>query len=89
MKVAPPGTRERLTTALADVTTLGTTGEAEHYADVVITQAYRRGVHLAAQSLAEAAERLPERDLFEHICAHGRRLREATERLTTLRGGQL
>ncbi|KAF0956863.1 DnaB-like helicase N-terminal domain-containing protein [Rhodococcus sp. T7] len=80
---------KQLTTALADVTTLGATGGAEHYADAVITQAYRRGFHLAAQSLAEAAERLPERDLFEHMCAHGRRLREATERLTKIRGGQL
>ncbi|MGH6634493.1 MAG: DnaB-like helicase N-terminal domain-containing protein, partial [Sphingopyxis sp.] len=80
---------KQLTTALADVTTLGATGGAEHYVDAVITQAYRRGFHLSAQSLAEAAQRLPERDLFEHMCAHGRHLREATERLTKIRGGQL
>lgn len=78
-----------LTTALAEVTTLGVTGGPEHYVDAVITQAYRRGFHVAAQSLVEAAERLPERDLYEHMCAHGRRLREATERLTKIRGGQL
>ncbi len=80
---------KQLTTALADVTTLGAAGEVEHYIDAVLTQAYRRGFHAAAQSLMEAAERLPERDLYEHMCTHGRQLREATERLTKIRGGQL
>lgn len=80
---------KQLTTALTDVTTLGVSGGVEHYVDAVITQAYRRGFHAAAQSLAEAAERLPERDLYEHMCAQGRQLRAATERLTKIRGGQL
>ncbi|NMD64242.1 DNA helicase [Nocardia globerula] len=80
---------KQLTTALADVTTLGAAGEVEHYIDAVLTQAYRRGFHAAAQSLMEAAERLPDRDLYEHMCTHGRQLREATERLTEIRGGQL
>ncbi|REK78079.1 DNA helicase [Rhodococcus erythropolis] len=80
---------KQLTTALADVTTLGVAGGVEHYVDAVLTQAYRRGFHAAAQSLAEAAKYLPERDLYEHMCVQGRQLRAATERLTAIRGGQL
>ena len=80
---------KQLTTALADITTLGATANVEHYVDSVITQAYRRAFHLAARAMTEAAEQLPERDLYEHMCAHGRQLRAATERLTAIRGGQL
>ena len=53
------------------------------------TQAYRRGFRAAAQSLAQAADELPEDQLFEHLLSIGRERRTAYERLNTIREGQL
>ncbi len=76
----------RLTRALTDVTLAGADGiAAGHYAHAVITRAYRRGFHDVARSLAEAAETLPEDQLFEHMVTLGRERRTATERLEAIR----
>ncbi|NKS54413.1 DNA helicase [Rhodococcus hoagii] len=76
----------RLTRALTDVTLAGADGiAAGHYAHAVITRAYRRGFHDVARSLAEAAETLPEDQLFEHMVTLGRERRAATERLESIR----
>ncbi|MCD2158100.1 DNA helicase [Rhodococcus cerastii] len=81
---------KQLTTALTDITTIGIpSGELEHYVGAVLTQAYRRGFRAAAQSLTQAAEELPEDQLFEHLLNIGRERRTAFERLTTIREGQL
>ncbi|MBX9152233.1 DNA helicase [Rhodococcus qingshengii] len=81
---------KQLTTALTDITTIGIpSGELEHYVGAVLTQAYRRGFRAAAQSLAQAADELPEDQLFEHLLSIGRERRTAYERLNTIREGQL
>ncbi len=55
----------------------------------VLAQAYRRSFVDAAQSLAQAAQHLPEDQLFEHLLTIGRQQRTATERLRNLgRTGQ-
>lgn len=80
---------KQLTKALADITTVGVpAGAIEHYLDAVLTQAYRRGFRAAAQSLTEAAETLPEDQLFEHLLTIGRERRAATNRLRRIREGR-
>ncbi|MCZ4277428.1 DnaB-like helicase N-terminal domain-containing protein [Rhodococcoides yunnanense] len=61
---------------------------ATHYADMVLSQAYRRSFRLVGAAITEAAERLPEEDLFAHMVEHGRRQRAAYERLNQFRSGQ-
>ncbi|WP_052067942.1 DnaB-like helicase N-terminal domain-containing protein [Rhodococcoides fascians] len=61
---------------------------ATHYADMVLSQAYRRSFRAVGSAISEAAEQLPEEDLFAHMVEHGRRQRAAYERLTTFRSGQ-
>ncbi|NKR30227.1 DNA helicase [Rhodococcus hoagii] len=83
-------TGQRLTKALTDITLVGADGiSAGHYTHAVITRAYRRGFHDAARSLAEAAQELPEDQLFEHMVALGRERRAATRRLETIRNNPL
>lgn len=72
---------------LANITTRGADHIAlDHYTRAVISQAYRRSFRAAAESLAQAAEQLPEDQLFEHMVALGRQQRTATQRLDNLRG---
>ena len=81
---------KQLTTALTDITTIGVpSAELEHNIAAVLTQAYRRGFREAARSLAQAAEELPEDQLFEHLLSIGRERRTAYERLNTIREGHL
>ncbi|OZD18329.1 hypothetical protein CH253_17880 [Rhodococcus sp. 06-156-3C] len=62
--------------------------KATHYADMVLSQSYRRSFHAVGAAIAEAATQLPEEDLFEHMVEHGRRQRAAYERLNQFRSGQ-
>ncbi|KAF0957383.1 DnaB-like helicase N-terminal domain-containing protein [Rhodococcus sp. T7] len=72
---------------LANITTRGADHIAlDHYTRTVVSQAYRRSFRAAARSLAQAADQLPEDQLYEHMCVLGRRQRAATERLDNLRG---
>jgi len=72
----------QLTRALSSVTIAGSVPETVgHYAVAVLSAGYRRGFHLAAMALAEAAEQLPQDQLFEHLLSIGRAQRAATERL--------
>ncbi len=72
----------QLTRALSSVTIAGAVPETVgHYAVAVLSAAYRRGFHLAARSMAAAAEQLPEDLLFEHLLSIGKAQRVATERL--------
>jgi len=50
----------------------------------VVCAAYRRGFHAAATSLTEAAEQLPQDQLFEHLLSIGRAQRTATQRLADI-----
>jgi hypothetical protein len=52
-----------------------------HYAITVVCAAYRRGFHAAAASLTDAAEQLPQDQLFPHLVSIGRAQRRATQRL--------
>ncbi len=71
-----------LSRALSDATMAGGAPEAVgHYAITVVCAAYRRGFHAAATSLTEAAERLPQDQLFAHLVSIGRAQRTATQRL--------
>ena len=54
-----------------------------HYAVAVLSAAYRRGFHQAAQSMTVAAEQLPEDQLFEHLLSIGCAQRAATHGCTT------
>ena len=75
----------QLSRALSEVTMAGGAPEAAgHYAITVVSAAYRRGFHTAAASLTEAAEQLPQDQLFEHLVSIGRAQRAATERLRTI-----
>lgn len=79
-------TGKQLVTTLTRLMTIGVPSDAlEHYVAAVLTQAYRRGFRTAAQSLVEAAETLPEDQLYEHMCSIGRERRSAFERLQTIR----
>jgi len=72
----------QLTRALSEATIAGAAPAAVgHYAVAVLSAAYRRSFHLAAQSLTQAAEQLPEDQLFAHLLSIGRAQRAATERL--------
>lgn len=73
---------------LNGVITAGSDGfTATHYAEIVLSQAYRRSFHVAGTSIVHAAEELPEEDLFAHMVEHGRRQRAAYERLNQFRSG--
>jgi hypothetical protein len=52
-----------------------------HCAVAVLSAGYRRSFHLAARSMAAAAEQLPQDLLFEHLLSIGKAQRAATERL--------
>ncbi len=72
----------QLTRALSSVTVAGAVPETVgHYAAAVLSAGYRRGFHLAAMALAEAAEQLSQDQLFDHLLSIGRAQRAATERL--------
>lgn len=58
---------------------------ATYYADMVLSQAYRRSFRTVGASISEAAEQLPEEDLLAHMVEHGRRQRAAFNRLNTFR----
>ena len=74
-------TRQRCR-ALSEATVAGAVPETVgHYAVAVLSAAYRRGFHRAAQSLTEAAEQLPQDLLFEHLLSIGKAQRAATARL--------
>ncbi|WP_269071506.1 DnaB-like helicase N-terminal domain-containing protein [Rhodococcus qingshengii] len=80
---------KQLTKALTDITTIGVpSAELEHNIAAVLTQAYRRGFREAARSLAQAAEELPEDQLFEHLLSIGRERRAASQRLAAIREGR-
>jgi len=75
----------QLSRALSDATMAGGAPEAAgHYAITVVCAAYRRGFHVAATSLTEAAERLPQDQLFAHLVSIGRVQRTATQRLADI-----
>ncbi|ADK68882.2 MULTISPECIES: DnaB-like helicase N-terminal domain-containing protein [unclassified Gordonia (in: high G+C Gram-positive bacteria)] len=77
---------KQMVTTLTQLMTIGVpSGALEHYAAAVLTQAYRRGFRTAAKSLAEAAESLPEDQLYEHMCSIGRERRAASQRLQAIR----
>jgi len=72
----------RLTRALSEATIAGAVPETVgHYAVAVLSAGYRRSFHLAARSMAAAAEQLPQDLLFEHLLSIGKAQRAATERL--------
>ncbi len=72
----------QLARALAQATMAGSPPEAAgHYAITVASAAYRRGFHTSAAALAQAAEQLPQDQLFEHLVSIGREQRTATDRL--------
>ncbi len=72
----------QLTRALSSVTIAGAVAETVgHYALAVLSAGYRRGFHLAARSMAAAAEQLPQDLLFDHLLSIGKAQRVATERL--------
>ncbi len=75
---------QQLARALTEVTMAGGSPEAAgHYAITVLSAAYRRGFHTAAASMTQAAEQLPQDQLFEHLVSIGRAQRTATQRLHT------
>jgi hypothetical protein len=75
----------RLSRALSDATMAGGAPEAVgHYAITVVCAAYRRGFHAAATSLTDAAEQLPQDQLFPHLLSIGRAQRSATQRLADI-----
>ncbi|MET3959915.1 replicative DNA helicase [Rhodococcus sp. OAS809] len=77
----------QLVTTLTQLMTIGVPSDAlEHYVAAVLTQAYRRGFRAAAESLVEAAEQLPEDQLYAHLCAIGWERRAASDRLKEIRG---
>ncbi|MFF0818363.1 DnaB-like helicase N-terminal domain-containing protein [Rhodococcus sp. NPDC003318] len=81
-------TGERLRRALTDATLAGSDAVAlTHYADIVLSQSYRRGFAAAATRLAQIAAEAPEDQLYELMCQLGREQRAATARLNTFRAG--
>ncbi len=50
----------------------------------MVSAAYRRGFHAAATSLTDAAEQLPQDQLFPHLVSIGRAQRTATQRLADI-----
>ena len=73
--------------ALADVVTADTAGSsaAVHYADIVLSQSYRRSFHITGQRLIQAAEQGPEDELFDYMVQLGTAQRAAWKRLNTFR----
>jgi replicative DNA helicase len=75
----------QLARALTQAVMAGSPPEAVgHYAITVASAAYRRGFHTAAAALTQAAEQLPQDQLFAHLVSIGRAQRAATERLQTM-----
>ena len=77
--------------ALTDVTMAGADGTsgatATHYADIVLSQSYRRSFHVAGQRLVQSAEQTPEEELFEHMVELGTAQRAFRNRLDAFRAG--
>jgi len=75
----------QLARALTQAVMAGSPPEAAgHYAITVASAAYRRSFHTAAAALTQAAEQLPQDQLFAHLVSIGRDQRAATERLQTM-----
>ena len=73
---------------LADVVTADAPAvSAVHYADIVLSQSYRRSFHIAGQRITQAAEQGPEEELFDYMVQLGRRQRTAWNRLNAFRAG--
>ena len=73
---------------LADVVTADAPAvSAVHYADIVLSQSYRRSFHIAGQRITQAAEQGPEEELFDYMVQLGRQQRAAWNRLGTFRSG--
>lgn len=73
---------------LADVVTADAPAvSAAHYADIVLSQSYRRSFHIAGQRITQAAEQGPEEELFDYMVQLGRQQRAAWNRLGTFRSG--
>ncbi|MGW0021593.1 DnaB-like helicase N-terminal domain-containing protein [Rhodococcus sp. NPDC003382] len=75
---------------LAYALTTATTARADpiaapYYAHAVISAAYRRSFRTAGAAITEAAETLPEHELFEYMVTIGRAQRAATCRLEHVR----
>lgn len=66
----------------------GHAAAAAHYADMVLSQAYRRSYRTVGDAIAQAADQLPEEQLLEHMVEHGRNQRALWKRLNTFRGDQ-
>jgi replicative DNA helicase len=64
----------------------GHAAAAAHYADMVLSQAYRRSYRTVGDAIAQAADQLPEEQLFDHMVEHGRNQRALWNRLNTFRG---
>ena len=64
----------------------GHAAAAAHYADMVLSQAYRRSYRTIGDVIAQAADELPEEQLFDHMVEHGRNQRALWNRLNTFRG---
>lgn len=78
----------QLNRALSDTTLVGSSPEITgHYAVTVVAAAYRRGFHAAGAAITQAAEELPQAELFEHLVSIGRGQRTATERLRDVMAG--
>ncbi|MGW0455940.1 DnaB-like helicase N-terminal domain-containing protein [Gordonia sputi] len=73
------------TTLRAATTTGALPAQAPHYAAMVVADAYRRAFRAAGDGIAHAATALPEDDLWEYMCQHGRALRTHRARLAALR----
>ncbi|MBY6366944.1 DnaB-like helicase N-terminal domain-containing protein [Rhodococcoides corynebacterioides] len=73
---------------LADVVTADAPAvSAVHYADIVLSQSYRRSFHIAGQRITQAAEQGPEEELFDYMVQLGREQRAAWNRLNAFRSG--
>lgn len=76
---------DRLRRGLVAATTAGADGATVgYYARAVASAAYRRSFRDAGLAIAEAAETLPEADLFAHMVTLGTRQRAAAARLAAL-----
>ncbi|WP_081821479.1 DnaB-like helicase N-terminal domain-containing protein [Rhodococcus sp. UNC23MFCrub1.1] len=72
--------------ALADVVTADAPAvSVAHYADIVLSQSYRRSFHITGQRLIQAAEQGPEDELFDYMVELGTAQRAAWRRLNTFR----
>ncbi|WP_407727547.1 DnaB-like helicase N-terminal domain-containing protein (plasmid) [Rhodococcoides fascians] len=64
----------------------GHAAAAAHYADMVLSQAYRRSYRTVGDAIARAAKELPEEYLFDHMVERGRTQRALWNRLNAFRG---